>query len=180
MILAGGEGVRFEGATHKLLAPLRGRPVVRWALDAAIAAELDETIVVTGAVALDHVVPPGVTVVRNERWVDGQAASLAAAIDAVGARHDALVVGLGDQPFLEPAAWRAIAATRSAGIAVATYGGRRGHPVRLDRSIWDQLARTGDVGARDLMLGRPDLVCEVPCDGQPADIDTREDLARWS
>lgn len=181
VVLAAGEGSRFEGDGHKLLAPLRGRPVVRWAIDAAAEAGLDELIVVVGAVDLSAVVPDGVTVVVNERWADGQATSLAAAVDAADARHhDAVVVALGDQPFLEPDAWRAVASCEDAPIAVATYAGRRAHPVRLDRSVWPALARVGDAGARELMRERPHLVCEVPCLGQPADIDTREDLGRWS
>jgi molybdenum cofactor cytidylyltransferase len=180
VILAAGEGTRFDGPRHKLLAPLRGRPVVSWAIDAARRAGLDETIVVVGAVDLVDTIPDDVTVVVNDRWASGQATSLAAAIDAVADRHDAVVVALGDQPFLEPGAWSAVAACHDAAIAVATYDGRRGHPVRLDRSVWPLLARTGDAGARDLMRERPHLVREVPCLGQPADIDTREDLARWS
>ena len=180
VILAAGEGTRFEGPEHKLVALLRGRPLVRWAVDAAIAAELDETIVVTGAVDLGAILPSGITVVANPDWASGQGSSLAAAIEAIGDRHDAMVVGLGDQPFLEPAAWQAVAVVRDAPIAVATYAGRRRHPVRLDRSIWPSLGLAGDSGARDLMRRRPDLVREVPCLGQPADIDTREDLGRWS
>lgn len=180
VILAAGEGSRYEGSTHKLLAPLRARPVVAWAIDAAVAAGLDETIVVTGAVDLSGVLPAGVTVVRNERWSGGQSTSLAAALAEVGTRHDAVVVALGDQPFLESSAWRAVAAARRASIAVATYHGRWAHPVRLDRTIWPLLGLTGDSGARELMRDRPDLVREVPCQGDPADIDTREDLARWS
>jgi len=179
VILAAGEGARFEGPEHKLLATVRGRPVVSWAIDAARRAGLDETIVVVGAADLDGAVPADVTVVRNEAWAGGQATSLAAAVDAAG-MHDAVVVALGDQPFLEPAAWTAVAASTDTPIAVATYDGRRGHPVRLDRSVWPLLARTGDAGARELLRGRPDLVREVPCLGQPADIDTREDLGRWS
>ena len=180
VILAAGEGSRFDGPGHKLRAPLRGRPVVAWALEAALGAGLDETIVVVGSVDLADLVPDDVTVVVNDAWADGQATSLAAAVDAATGRHDALVVALGDQPFLEPMAWAAVAACRERPIAIATYDGRRGHPVRLDASVWPLLARTGDAGARDLLRGRPELVREVPCHGQPADIDTREDLGRWS
>jgi CTP:molybdopterin cytidylyltransferase MocA len=114
IVLAAGGGSRFDGPGHKLLAPLRGRPVVAWAIEAAVAADLDETIVVTGAVDLATAVPGGVTVVANPAWADGQATSLAVAVDEAAARHDAVVVGLGDQPFLEPEAWRTVAAAGAA------------------------------------------------------------------
>jgi CTP:molybdopterin cytidylyltransferase MocA len=178
VVLAAGGGSRFAGPQHKLLAPLLEGSVGRVAVERALAAGLDGTLVVVGATELD--LPSGAVVVTNPRWREGIATSLQVAIDhARDAGAEAVVVGLADQPFIEPATWRAVAASSSP-IAVATYAGRRGNPVRLGRRIWPDLPRTGDEGARALMRARPELVAEVPCAGNPADIDTIEDLRAWN
>ncbi len=187
VILAAGAGSRFDGTGHKLLANLPEREdepsasVIERSLDHVLAAGIGPVLVVTGAV--DDVVPDRfadvVDVHHNPRWADGQMTSVHVGLDAaamLGCR--AAVIGLADQPFITPAAWRAVASA-DAPIAVATYDGRRGNPVRLDAAVWDLLADTGDEGARSLMRVRPDLVREVPCTGSPADIDTEEDLRRW-
>jgi CTP:molybdopterin cytidylyltransferase MocA len=175
VVLAAGGSSRFAPG-HKLLAGFRGRPLIAWALEHAMQAGLDETLVVVGETAL--ALPDGVRVVHNPRWIEGIASSLRVAVDACEA-HDAVVVGLGDQPFVTPDAWRAVAASQSP-IAVATYDGERRNPVRLAREVWPLLPGTGDEGARALVRARPDLVTEVPCEGEPADIDTADDLRIWS
>jgi CTP:molybdopterin cytidylyltransferase MocA len=180
VVLAAGGGRRFAGADHKLLADFRGRPLVAWSIAAALGAGLHETIVVTGAVDLAGLIPDGVRCVPNPDWERGQATSLLTGWRAAElAGHDAVVIGLGDQPLVEAAAWRRVAASPSP-IAVATYGGERWLPVRLARSVWPLLPVDGDEGARVLMRERPELVAEVACPGEPADVDTLEDLARWS
>jgi molybdenum cofactor cytidylyltransferase len=180
VVLAAGGGTRFEGAEHKLLAGFRGRPLVSWALSAAAGACLDEVAVIVGAVNLGVAVPESVRVIENPDWASGQASSLQAAVSwAVERRHEAVVVGLGDQPLVPSSAWAAVAASASP-VAVATFGGQRRPPVRLDRSVWSLLPTVGDEGARVLMKERPDLVSEVVCVGQPADIDSEEDLTRWN
>jgi molybdenum cofactor cytidylyltransferase len=180
VVLAAGAGSRFGGPTHKLLAAFRGRALVTWAVEHAAAAGLDETVVVTGGAAVEHLLAGGVRVVPNPDWESGQASSLQGAISYARSRgHSAIVVGLGDQPLVAVSAWRAVAAS-DAPIAVASYNGRRGHPVRLADSVWELLPASGDAGAKVLMAARPDLVSEVACTGDPADIDTVEDLDRWS
>jgi CTP:molybdopterin cytidylyltransferase MocA len=179
VVLAAGAGSRYTGPTHKLRAPFRGRAVGLWAIERAARADLDETIVVVGAVELP--VPVGVTLLRNPRWAAGQRGSLRIALDhAVTVGHDAVVVGLADQPLVPTTAWRAVAAAVHSPIAIATYGGRRGNPVRLDASIWPRMPDGGDEGARSLFRLSPELVTEVACLGDPVDIDTVEDLERWN
>ena len=78
VVLAAGGGSRFGGG--KLRAPFRGRPLVAWALDAAVEAALDETVVVTGEDGLADLVPAGVTVLDNPRWAQGQAGTLQVAV----------------------------------------------------------------------------------------------------
>jgi CTP:molybdopterin cytidylyltransferase MocA len=187
VLLAAGAGSRFHGDGHKLSAhigtsdPDGARSVVERSLASALAADIGPVVVVTGAEA--DIVPPHLrnmlTICHNDRWQDGQITSLRTGIEtarSLGAT--AVVVGLADQPFIEPAAWRSVSAATGP-IAVATYDGRRANPVKLDAAVWELLPTTGDEGARALMRVRPDLVREVACTGSPADIDTTEDLRRW-
>jgi CTP:molybdopterin cytidylyltransferase MocA len=186
IVLAAGGGSRFTasgGEGHKLVAPYLGRTVVEWAIENAAAAGLDATYVVRGATDLP--VPPlargTVRFVRNDRWRDGMATSLQAGIArARRDGHHAVVVGLGDQPLVLADAWQRVAAASGKPIAVATYRGARGNPVRLSSLVWPLLPSTGDLGAKVVMRRRPDLVLEVPCPGGAADIDTVDDLTEWS
>jgi len=201
VILAAGEGSRFRSDSpsttsrgtalppdqwgHKLRAEIGGVAVVRLAVDAALGAlghGINEVVVVTGAAEFEDLLPlEQITLLTNANWHQGMATSLAVAIDhGRSAGHGAVVVGLGDQPGLLPEAWRAVAAHDASPIGVATYAGRRRNPVRLAAETWDLLPTTGDEGARSLIRLHPEMVTEIPCPGNPGDIDTREDLASWS
>src|SRR4029453_12126710 len=154
IVLAAGGGSRFRasgGDTHKLLAAYLGRTVVEWSIEAAASAQLDATYVVRGATDLP--VPPlvadRVRFVRNDRWREGIATSLQEGVPR--ARRDGnatVLVGLGDQPLVLADAWRLVARALPAPVAVATYQGQRGNPVRLTSMVWPLLPRVGDEGAR--------------------------------
>ncbi len=184
VVLAAGAGRRFQasgGDGPKLLVPLDGRPMVTHVQAAALAAGLDDVLLVQGAVDLSAQRLDGVHLLVNDRWEEGLATSLQVAIaHAAAAGHEAVVVGLADQPAVTSAAWSAVAAAADAPIAEATYDGRRRNPVRLAAAVWPLLPTTGDAGARSLLRVRPDLVREVPCFGESWDVDTLEDLDRWS
>lgn len=182
VILAAGAGTRFTAPGHKLRQPLGDRPVFSHALGHMLESGIGHHAVVTGAVDLGDLLGD-TTELHNDQWRTGQLGSVRIALEhARRLGVEVVVFGLGDQPFLEPEAWWSVA-IHPTPIAVATYGGRRGHPVAIHREMWDVLDETAtdpDSGLRDVMRLRPDDVGEVACKGNPADIDTPEDLAKWS
>ena len=183
VVLAAGAGSRFAGPQHKLLAPIAaGVSIIESALTNVLDAGFSKVIVVTGSITLPDAITRDdrLVVVHNSRWAEGQSSSLRAGIDS--ARQigcDAVVIGLGYQPFIDPRAWRRVALADTP-IAVASYHGHRGHPVKLDQGIWDDLPERGDFGARDLIRMHPEQVSQVDCPGSASDIDTQEDLAQWT
>lgn len=182
VILAAGAGSRFVSPDHKLVALLRGTPVISHAVGAAVEALGAHVVVVTGAADVSALVQ-GVSTVHNPDWATGQRSSVECALRyAREHSYDAVVIGLADQPFVSPDAWRSLAESDGA-IAVATYNGERGNPVRLHSSVWPLFFNTPgkpDEGARTLMHMHPELVLEVACKGISADIDTTEDLSKWT
>ncbi len=172
VILAAGGGERFNAPEHKLESKLKKRPLVWWAASHALAAGFVEVLVIEGAIAMSGLVPEQVSIVRNHDWADGQSRSLQVAVHYANmAGYDSLVIGLADQPFVPPEAWRRVAASTSP-IAVAKFEKASTPPVRLHSDVWGLLPIDGDEGARQLLRGRPELVTEVPCPGSAVDIDT--------
>jgi CTP:molybdopterin cytidylyltransferase MocA len=181
-VLAAGRGVRYGGTVPKPLLELGGRPLLAHALDAANASGLRPVLCVVSDARVAEAVPSGVEVLYNDAPEDGIASSLQVALRVLTTRDEigALVVGLADQPLVGPDAYRRVAATHDEGavLAVATYGGVRGNPVLLSRTLWaEALDLVGDEGARVLM--RRHGAREVPCDGTgvPTDVDTPADMA---
>lgn len=184
VVLAAGGGRRF--GSQKLLAPLRDRPLLQHALDAANASVLSPIVVVLGADA--DAIAAGIRtgrarIVRNPDHATGQASSLRVGLRSLDA-SDAAVVVLGDQPNVTAALLDAlVAAQRSSGApaVVCVQDGRRSPPTLLHRDLWAEVdALRGDTGARDVLARHADVVVFDVADGvgRLDDIDTQEDRER--
>lgn len=184
VVLAAGAGRRFGGP--KALVELGGELLVERAVRTVTQAGCDPVFVVVGSHAdevLSRAALGAAKPVIAAGWSEGMGASLRAGIDAAEAAGcQAIVVSLVDQPRITAAAIRQLieAWSHGAEAAVATYDGKPRNPVLLDRSTWDGVRETaiGDVGARDWLRANRDRVVNVACDeaGDPADIDTQQDL----
>jgi molybdenum cofactor cytidylyltransferase len=111
-------------------------------------------------------------------WESGQAASLRCGLAALG-DVDAVLVVLGDQPGITAEAVRAIVTAGGDEDAVrAVYDGAPGHPVLLRRALLERAGELrGDAGFRPLLERARLREVEVGHLADPADIDTREELA---
>lgn len=171
LVLAAGAGRRFGGP--KALAVLDGERLVDRAVRLLRDGGCAPVYAVSGAAAFTVA---GATVVPNPDWPTGMGSSLRAGL-AAAAGADAVVVVPVDMPWLGAEAVRRVRAAHAAGagVAVARYAGRPGHPVLLAAAHWPEVAAlaVGDVGARPFLAARPELVTTVPCDdtGRPDDVD---------
>jgi CTP:molybdopterin cytidylyltransferase MocA len=123
----------------------------------------------------------GTQIVVNPDPDRGMRSSLALAVEAAGSAH-ALAVLLVDVPGIGAGALRSVIGAWAPGrIAVGRYADRWGHPIVMAPELWQTaLAAAGpDEGARGLLAARADLVDLVDVPGDPTDLDTRDDLARW-
>jgi molybdenum cofactor cytidylyltransferase len=178
LVLAAGEGRRFGGT--KQLAELDGRPLLEHAL--ATVTAVSPRVVVLGHAAEEiraSVDLHGAEPVVCEEGHEGQSASLRRGLAAL-AGADAVLVVLGDQPGITASAIDAVLAEGGDEDAVrATYDGVPGHPVLLRRALLDRAGELrGDSGFRDLLNSARVREVEVGHLADPADIDTREELAR--
>src|SRR3989454_737787 len=109
---------------------------------------------------------------------------LQAGVRAADPRSDGFLIVLGDQPFVQSATINTLIERRNrsqAKILIPTYGGARGNPVLLDRSLSEDVQSiTGDQGCRAIFGQHTRGILEVPVDdpGILVDLDTPEQITR--
>ncbi|MGZ8372179.1 MAG: NTP transferase domain-containing protein [Rhodoplanes sp.] len=185
IVLAAGRSSRM-GGSNKLLAEIGGRPLVRIAVEEALASRARPVIVVTGhqresvETALTGL---DVVLVHNPAYADGLSTSLKTGIAAAPPSADGAIVCLGDMPQVDArlidSLLSAFDPEQGALIVVPTTAGKRGNPIVWSRRFFADLAAlTGDVGARGLIATYPEAVVEVAVADAAAftDIDTPDAL----
>ena len=178
IVLAAGESRRYGGP--KQLAVHEGRTLLEHVLARADEAALSPIVAVVPvwltrprSMDAEHL-----HWVRNPHPQRGMSYSLALAIEALPTATQAALILLGDQPTVPLATIRAVLAGRGQRpVTVARADGHDGPPVLLERSHFGLVTEArGDVGLREVIAARPELVCAVEVASHAPDIDTPDDL----
>jgi molybdenum cofactor cytidylyltransferase len=186
VVLAAGEGSRFDLKRAKLLLPLDGVSLVQRAIDNASRSYAASCTLVVGARAeaiLLKVDPRRCAVVRNARWKDGLSGSIRVGL-SLHEDDDACILAVADRPFVTADDLNQLieryAGHRNAIVALRA-GTTWGSPVLFPRSDFSKLANLkGDEGAKRYAAAqkeRLEFVDAVHADAF-ADIDTQQDYQR--
>jgi molybdenum cofactor cytidylyltransferase len=186
VVLAAGQSRRM-GALNKLVLEVDGKPMVRRAVETALAAGASPVVVVLGHEAervREALAGTDVIFAENPDYAGGLSTSLKTGVAALPDDVDGALVCLGDMPLVAPGdIARLLAAFNPAegrAIIVPTRRGKRGNPVLWARRFFAEMREVaGDTGAKHLIGAYPELVAEVEMPGEAVlvDIDTPQALA---
>jgi len=187
LVLGAGASTRL--GQPKQLLPYRGTTLLEWVVgQARRAPALDEVVVVLGRAADEvrkRVDFGDAKIVDNPVFGEGCASSYRAGIGAIDVKSDAIMILLGDQPGVNPETIDRVADVFRQGadqIVLASYRGRKGHPMLFAKPLFDKLVELhGDKAAWKLVDANPGLVGSAELDLPfPEDINTPEDFERLS
>jgi molybdenum cofactor cytidylyltransferase len=182
VVLAAGASRRM--GQPKPLVKRGGRTLLQHVVANLRASQVDEIVVVLGHRA-EEILPTleekDCRVVVNPHYDQGMSSSIRRGLSAVHGQAQAVLIVLGDQPYISSGIIDSLLREYSQGsheIVVPTCGGRRGHPVIFGRKFWPELlALEGDVGGREILHRHGDDVwpVEVADPGILRDIDRPND-----
>ena len=181
IILAAGESNRM--GQPKQLMSFGQSTVLEQAVDNLLNSAVSETVVVLGHRAEEvrkAIAAKPVKIAKNPDYQQGMSTSIIAGLNLIDSGAQAVMVALGDQPFVDSQTINNLIeafVAHNKGIAIPVYQGRRGHPVIFAIKYKDKLLKLkGDIGGREIIARHPDDVLEVAvnCEGVCIDIDTMD------
>lgn len=183
VLLAAGASSRF-GKDDKLMADLRGKPVVAHVLEAVASMAFAELIAVARPIEQAPVIHRklerrGYTILINDRPEDGISGSIVRAVEHVMPLRQCrgILICLGDMPDVPQTHYNRIclAAEDIRSVVASTDGFSPSPPAFIGRKHFPELlALRGDQGARALLSHGVQIETMGAC---LRDIDTPEDLA---
>ena len=178
ILLAAGQSTRF--GRQKLLEPWRGEPLVRKTARCFLEAGLQPLVAVVSPDPrlVDALAGLPLTTVQNAHPEKGISSSIAIGLRALPDMTNAVLIGVGDQPYLTTEAIEELVKAFSPGrIIVPRWGDHRGNPPVFDHRFFPELlALEGDHGGQRLITAHADAVTEVQFPARLGDdIDRPED-----
>ncbi|MCL9667181.1 nucleotidyltransferase family protein [Rosenbergiella epipactidis] len=180
LLLAAGNSQRYKlySGEHKLLVPIKGKPLIDYTLDSAISSGLDTYLVTQPEEIALH------RRVATERLITYASRGIGESI-AIGVKHtqqyNGWVVALADMPFIRPDTYLTVAEQLYHVDCVRPcYQHQYGHPVGFAKALYPHLTvLQGDIGARHLFQQTPYFTLPTEDQGCIIDIDTPDSLARY-
>lgn len=178
IILAAGSSKRL--GRPKQLVQYKDSTLLGYSTDAALTADLGETIVVFGERDyLDYKSDKRLKKIHNPDWKMGMGHSLAIGIAEVNENASGAIIMLCDQPFVSAELLQQIAKAglSEGGIVVSDYGTASGPPSYFDKKYFAELSQLeGDDGAKHIVGKNKNDVSKIIFSEGIIDIDTEEDL----
>jgi molybdenum cofactor cytidylyltransferase len=183
-MLAAGNSSRM--GSPKQLLDYGGKPLLRHAVDVALASMCRHVIVVLGARALE--LRPAleglpVTILENPRWEEGMGTSIQTGVERAQAEGlDGVILALADQPLVTPGILDRLAHTHTETgqpIVAAQYAGTVGVPVFFAREFFPNLlALKPAQGCKGVILSHAGNAIYLDCPEAETDVDTPQDYDR--
>lgn len=182
IVLAAGKSERM--GSQKLLLPFGGKTIIETAIENILSAAVGNILVVLGShkdkiTQVIHHLP--VSTCFNPDYEDGMHSSVIYGFSHLPENDRAVLVFLGDQPFIPAEVIQTVIHTwRASGkkIIIPTFRGERGHPTLFDCRLKNEILQLDpEIGLRSVTMKFPEEILEVEVNFPQIlrDIDTKND-----
>ncbi|MEM2703402.1 MAG: nucleotidyltransferase family protein [Candidatus Bathyarchaeia archaeon] len=186
IILAAGLSTRF--GRNKLLEKIGNTTIIERVVKSAISSKANEVIVVLGYQSRkvkESLKDSNCKFVFNENFEIGQSSSVKAGVKLVIGYADAVMILPGDIALITSTSINKVIEEyekNRSPIVVASYKGRMGHPILLDKVLFDEIMEINEetMGLKAIVNKYRNLIKKVEVDSDEVliDVDKEEDVQK--